>query len=323
MTDFHSAEPPNPAGSHSSTLAMDQALDWLIELEHPNEEQVRQFHQWLAASPLNAQAFEKAQAIWNGPQVALCAQALATPAPKVSRLARLRPHWKPLATAAVLVLGLFSFSNLPLRLQADHLTLVGERQRLQLEDGSKVLLNTNSAFSSQIDDHQRVARLYQGEAFFEIPATLGLPLELDAGPVRASVRDTAFAVRYLDGVAQVQVQRGDIDLRATHADQRIRLKAGESVRVGPQGFEHPAKLDAGKDLAWVEGRLVFENCPLNQVLAELRRYYPGWIVNNNEQLANVAVTGNYRLDQPLDVLRSLAHITSAQLSEFPALVILN
>lgn len=322
MTDFHSAEPPTPAGPHSSTLAMDQALDWLIELEHPNEEQVRQFHQWLAASPLNAQAFEKAQAIWNGPQVAQCALTLAAP-PKVSRLGRLRPHWKPLATAAVLLLGLFSFSNLPLRLQADHLTQVGERQRLQLEDGSKVLLNTNSAFSSDINDHQRVARLYQGEAFFEIPGNRGLPLELDAGPVKASVRDTTFAVRYLDGVAQVQVQRGDIDLRATHADQRLRLRAGESVRVGPQGFDQPARLDADKELAWVQGRLVFENCPLSQVLAELRRYYPGWIVNNNEHLAKVAVTGNYRLDQPLDVVRSLAHITSAQLSEFPALVILN
>ena len=322
MTDFHSAEPPTPAGPHSSTLAMDQALDWLIELDHPNEEQVRQFHQWLAASPLNAQAFEKAQAIWNGPQVAQCALTLAAP-PKVSRLARLRPHWKPLATAAVLLLGLFSFSNLPLRLQADHLTQVGERQRLQLEDGSKVLLNTNSAFSSDINDHQRVARLYQGEAFFEIPGNRGLPLELDAGPVKASVRDTTFAVRYLDGVAQVQVQRGDIDLRATHADQRLRLRAGESVRVGPQGFDQPARLDADKELAWVQGRLVFENCPLSQVLAELRRYYPGWIVNNNEHLAKVAVTGNYRLDQPLDVVRSLAHITSARLSEFPALVILN
>jgi transmembrane sensor len=322
VTDFHSAEPPTPAGPHSSTLAMDQALDWLIELEHPNEEQVRQFHQWLAASPLNAQAFEKAQAIWNGPQVAQCALTLAAP-PKVSRLGRLRPHWKPLATAAVLLLGLFSFSNLPLRLQADHLTQVGERQRLQLEDGSKVLLNTNSAFSSDINDHQRVARLYQGEAFFEIPGNRGLPLELDAGPVKASVRDTTFAVRYLDGVAQVQVQRGDIDLRATHADQRLRLRAGESVRVGPQGFDQPARLDADKELAWVQGRLVFENCPLSQVLAELRRYYPGWIVNNNEHLAKVAVTGNYRLDQPLDVVRSLAHITSARLSEFPALVILN
>jgi transmembrane sensor len=302
---------------------MDQALDWLIVLDSPGEEQTRRFHAWLAADPAHADAFAKAQAIWNGPQVTKCAQNLAARPAKVTVLAHLRPHWKPLATAAVLILGLFSFSNLPMRLQADHLTVIGERQRLQLEDGSKVLLNTNSAFSSTINDQQREARLYQGEAFFEVQPHRGQPLQINAGLVTASVRDTAFAVRYLDGVTQVRVQRGDVDLRATHDDARIRLTAGESIRIGPNGFDRPAKLDAATDLAWVQGRLVFENCPLSQVLAELRRYYPGWIINNNEQLADVAVTGNYRLDQPLDVVRSLAHITSARLKEYPALVILN
>ena len=321
MTDTHRS--PSSPSAQDAASAMDQALDWLIVLGSPDEEQTRQFHAWLAANPLNAQAFAKAQAIWDGPQIAQCAQNLALNPAKVTFLQRLRPHWKPLATAAVLVLGLFSFSNLPMRLQADHLTVVGERQRLQLEDGSQVLLNTDSAFSSTIDDQQRVARLYQGEAFFEVAANRTQPLEIDAGPVKASVRDTAFAVRYLDGIAQVNVQRGDVDLRATHNDARMRLSAGESIRIGPNGFDRPARLDAATELAWVQGRLVFENCPLNQVLAELRRYYPGWIINNNEQLADVAVTGNYRLDQPLDVVRSLAHITSARLQEFPALVILN
>ena len=321
MTDTHRSPAPSPARDPAS--AMDQALDWLIVLGSPSEEQTRQFHAWLAADPLHAEAFARAQAIWDGPHVLQCAQNLAAQPPKVTALSRLRPHWKPLATAAVLILGLFSFSNLPMRLQADHLTVVGERQRLQLEDGSNVLLNTNSAFSSTINDRQRVARLYQGEAFFDVSANRGQPLQIDAGPVKASVRDTAFAVRYLDGVAQVRVQRGDVDLQATRSDARVRLSAGESIRIGPNGFDRPAKLDAATDLAWVQGRLVFENCPLNQVLAELRRYYPGWIINNNEQLADVAVTGNYRLDQPLDVVRSLAHITSARLQEFPALVILN
>lgn len=321
MTDTHRS--PSPATAQDAASAMDQALDWLIVLGSADDEQTRQFHAWLAADPLNAEAFAKAQAIWDGPQVVQCAQSLAAKPAKVTVLKRLRPHWKPLATAAVLILGLFSFSNLPMRLQADHLTVVGERQRLQLEDGSRVLLNTNSAFSSTINERQRVARLYQGEAFFEVAANRGQPLEIDAGPVQASVRDTAFAVRYLDGVAQVNVQRGDVDLRATHNDARVRLSAGESIRIGPNGFDHPAKLDTATDLAWVQGRLIFENCPLDKVLAELRRYYPGWIINTNEQLADVNVTGNYRLDQPLDVVRSLAHITSARLQEFPALVILN
>ena len=62
---------------------------------------------------------------------------------------------------------------------------------------------------------------------------------------------------------------------------------------------------------------------LQALLAELGRYYPGWIINTSERLQNVAVTGNYRLDQPLEAVRSLAHITSARLQEYPALVILN
>ncbi|NBA94648.1 DUF4880 domain-containing protein [Pseudomonas sp. R5(2019)] len=300
---------------------MDEAMDWLIRLQCPTPSDSEAFEHWLDADPTNALAFAQADALWNGVPVQQAALTLQQNH-RSTLLRRLRPHWKPLATAALLVLGLVSFGNVPMRLQADHLTVVGERQRLQLDDGSKVLLNTNSAFSSQIDARQRKARLYQGEAFFEVDDSRQQPLEVLAGPVRASVHDTDFAVRFLDGEAQVRVQRGNVELHA-NTDQRIRLNAGDSIRVGPDGFSQRERLDPAKDLAWVKGRLVFENCPLSQVLAELQRYYPGWIINTNDTLQNVAVTGNYRLDQPLDVVRSLAHITSARLQEYPALVILN
>ncbi|MFC6297613.1 DUF4880 domain-containing protein [Pseudomonas sp. CCM 7893] len=322
MTDPNKLQPHELAHEVLQDTAMDQALDWLIALQCPQPGQQAEFEAWLASDPAHLEAFAKAQAAWGGAPVHSAAVALNAPR-KPSAWRRVKPHWKPLATAAVLLLGLFSFSNLPVRLQADHLTVVGERQRLQLDDGSKVLLNTNSAFSSTINDHQRIARLYQGEAFFEVVANRERPLEIDAGPVRARVSDTTFAVRYLNGEAQVQVQRGDVDLSTTFDDARVRLSAGQSIRIGPKGFGEPARLDASKDLAWVQGRLIFENCPMSEVLAELRRYYPGWIVNNSDRLASVNVTGNYRLDQPLDVVRSLAHITSAKLSEYPALVILN
>ncbi|NWA05097.1 FecR family protein [Pseudomonas gingeri] len=322
MTDSPNLHSPEPARQVLQDNAMDQALDWLIVMECPSAEQRVEFNAWLAADPAHAQAYARASGAWNAEPVIAAAQALqARRRPSLPR--RLRPHWKPLATAAVLLIAIGTYGNLPLRLQADHLTVVGERQHLQLEDGSKVLLNTNSAFSSSFTEQRHVARLYKGEAFFEVSGQREHPLEVDAGPVQASVRDTAFAVRYLNGEAQVQVERGDVDLRTRDDSARLRLSAGNSVRIGPHGFGRPEKLDVQKDLAWVQGRLVFENCPMSQVLAELRRYYPGWIVNNNEQLAQVAVTGNYRLDKPLDVVRSLAHITSARVSEYPALVILN
>lgn len=305
-----------------SNAAMDQALSWLIELEGADDALQVRFQEWLNADPEHARAFEKARTLWSSQPVRHAAENIAPPR-KRSAWQRALPHWKPLATAAVLLLGLFSFSNLPLRLQADHLTVVGERQRLELTDGSKVLLNTDSAFSSQVGEKQRSARLYQGEAFFDVTLKPGLPLEIEAGPVRMSANSTAFSVRYLNGVAQVHVQRGAVDVHATHGDSSLSLGAGDSFRVGPDGFGQREKLDPVRDLAWVQGRLIFNNSPLSDVLAELRRYYPGWIVSTNAQLDRVAVTGNYRLDNPLDVVRSLAQITSASLHEMPALVILN
>lgn len=317
--DLHRA--CNIAEEVLSDSVMDQALTWLIELDGSDAQQQARFQAWLAADSAHREAFAKVQAIWHSKPVALAAVELNASQP--SRWRRLRSRWIPVATAAMLLIGVFSFSNLGLRLQADHLTVVGERQRLQLDDGSKVLLNTNSAFSSDVTGKSRVAKLLQGEAFFEVPVSQGQPLEVQAGAVSMRTNDSAFAVRYLDGIAQIQVQRGALDVRAPQGNDAVKLAGGDSIRVGPEGFSHRQKLDPGKDLAWIQGRLVFDNCPMGEVLAELRRYYPGWIVNTNSKLESVAVTGNYRLDNPMDVLRSLAHITSSQLHELPALVILN
>lgn len=305
---------------------MDQALDWLVTLECADVDEHARFQAWHDACPGNARAFAKAQAIWNSQTVHATAMALDRPA-RPSVLRRLRPHRKPLATAAVLLLGLFNFSNLPVRLQADHLTIVGERQRLQLADGSSILLNTNSAFSSEFDAGRRHARLYQGEAYFDVPGAApvdtGAALEVEAGPIRMHANGTEFSVRYLDGVAQVNVQRGAVDVRAIRGNAQLSLAAGESVKVGPAGFGQREKLDPAKDMAWVQGRLIFVDCPLGQVLNELRRYYPGLIINPNGTLNQVAVTGNYRLDDPLNVVRSLAHVTSASLHELPSMLVIN
>ena len=319
---FRTERPQSLAQDVLSDSAMDQALTWLIELEGADPRQQERFEAWLLADPAHARAFEKAQAIWNSQTVQHAAATLQSPR-KPSGWQRLRPHWKPLAMAAVLLLGLFNFSDLPLRIQADHLTVVGERQRLELADGSKVLLNTDSAFSSHLDGSQRVAHLYRGEAYFNVALDPNAPMEIEAGPIRMSANSTEFSVRYLNGEARVQVQRGALDVSAIRGDSRVSLGAGDSVRVGPSGFAHRERLDPSRDLAWVQGRLIFDNSPLGEVLAELRRYYPGWIINTNPALDRIIVTGNYKLDNPLNVVRSLAHITSASVHELPSVVLIN
>ena len=165
---------------------MDEALDWLVRLQCADAADTQAFEAWLSAAPENAEAYVEAEALWNGTPLHQAATQMHQQQRRSWR-GRLRSHWKPLATAAVLLVGLFTVGNLPTRMQADHLTVVGERQRLQLEDGAKVLLNTNSAFASDRREGRQVARLLQGEAYFQIPEGALLPLEVEAGPDRKSV----------------------------------------------------------------------------------------------------------------------------------------
>ena len=173
MTDTHKSAAPDPAHEVLQDSAMDQALDWLITLECASDEQKIVFEQWLNADPAHARAFAKANAIWNGQPVVEAAQTLQTRR-KPGVLRRISRHWKHVAAAAVLVLTVGSYTNVPLRLQADHLTVVGERQRLQLEDGSKVLLITNSAGSSSTLTHPAFTACSHGVLIFDAGGRLAL-----------------------------------------------------------------------------------------------------------------------------------------------------
>lgn len=303
--------------------SLDQALDWLLQLEDADDACRARFADWLAASPANAAAFQHAQRCWQSPALATAAARLEG---RRQDAPRPRRHWRrTLAVAAslLLVAGITLQSDLLLRLRADHFTAVGQRQSLQLADGSRVLLNTGTALSSRIDERQRVTHLHRGEAYFDIARDSSRPFEITAGPMRVSVRGTAFAVRYLGDEAEVSVERGEIEVRSRSNDTRVHLGSGDSIRVGPNGFGNRVNGATAAQLAWVQGRLVFDDRPLREVLDELRRYYPGWIISGNPRLDDFRITGNYRLSEPMEVMRSLAQVTSAQLYEYPALLILN
>ncbi|MDD0844690.1 FecR family protein [Pseudomonas sp. Gutcm_11s] len=315
--------PSQPSAANTESLS--QALDWLIRLDDADAATRNEFETWLSASEDNARAYRQASQMWGSPLLDVAASGLQQ-VNQQRQLRRRRVTRRAASSAAALLLCIAAVlqSDLPERMQADHITAVGQRQHLQLADGSRVLLNTDTALASRMDDYHRSTRLLYGEAYFDVAHDHSRPFEVDAGPVQVSVRGTAFAVRYLDDEAEVSVERGEVALRTPRNDASVSLGAGDSIRVGPDGFgPRRHNTQSQPQLAWVQGRLMFENCPLREVLAELRRYYPGWIVSTDERLADLNVTGNYRLDDPVGAMRSLAQVTSAQLHELPRVLILD
>ncbi|OYD81996.1 iron dicitrate transport regulator FecR (plasmid) [Azospirillum brasilense] len=316
------------------SLPLEQALDWFIRLqaEDAGEECRQACAAWCAADPRNARAWALAQDMWASPLLTEALEATAVSATAVPDTAvpdtaprdaapalPLRPsrRSRPLgrramawAAAVLVAVGLGLAADLPLRLQADHRTATGVQERLQLADGSRVLMDTGTALATDVEGEERRTRLLRGAAFFEVTPDPARPFRVAAGPAVVTVVGTAFAVRYLDDRVTVTVRHGTVDV-ARSGGPAVRLRAGEEVVVTASGVgaEHPADLSAA--LGWVDGRLVFEDRPLGEVLDELDRYHPGLIMVP-DSLADRRITGNYRLDDPVRTATALAGLVRAE-----------
>ncbi|MHA6196759.1 FecR family protein [Pseudomonas wadenswilerensis] len=245
---------------------------------------------WCEEDPAHQHAFVEARRLWQ------LSGHLQAP------IARRRAVW-PWATAALLLVALGSGLVRQQAWDADYRTALGEQRRIELADGSHILLDSDSAVDVSLGEKQRDIVLRKGEALFEVAHDPQRPFRVAAGELSATALGTRYAVRRQEDATQVTVAQGRVAVQDSHAS--ITLGAGEQVswQEGALAGKHP--VDASKALAWQHGRLVFEMTPLPEVLAELQRYRPGYLLIGDDSLRALKVSGTFRLDRLDDALDTL------------------
>ncbi|MEM9683101.1 MAG: FecR domain-containing protein, partial [Pseudomonadota bacterium] len=151
-----------------------------------------------------------------------------------------------------------------------------------------------------------------GEAFFEVAHDPDRPFDVTGGDASVRVLGTTFTVRAEKDAATVTVLEGRVAVSGTaEPDQPSQLTAGERIRISDGSPGVTTRIDPAMAFAWIEGRLIFRDRPLGEVVEELGRYHSGWIVIANNQLRSHAVSGNYRLEDPVTTAAALANAASA------------
>jgi len=97
-------------------------------------------------------------------------------------------------------------------LASDYRTGKVEQRQVTLADGSHIFLNTNSAISMNISDHQRRFTLLRGEAYFEIEADTGRPAVVISHRGETQLLGTAFNVAQQGEDTVVTVATGTVDV---------------------------------------------------------------------------------------------------------------
>ena len=110
-------------------------------------------------------------------------------------------------------------------------------------------------------------------------------------------------------VVEGRVAVGPASSTQNHSPRFIELKADQQIRVAEaQWPAMPVMVDAQRAAAWLHGRIVFDNEPLERVVAEFNRYTAKPIEITTPALRNLQVSGVFATDDPetfIAFLRSL------------------
>lgn len=200
-------------------------------------------------------------------------------------------------------------------------TAIGERRSVILEDGSEIVLNTDSdAIVSMADDRREVI-LSKGEAFFDVVHEQDKPFTVVAGTHTVTVLGTEFnvyrknrretTVAVFDGHvglhrSEDQMSADTIHNRVSTPDQVV-LQAGEVASVTSGGDVVAEAPLTSRSLAgaWRNGRLSFIDATLERMVDELNRYSPRPIVIRDGQAMRLRVSAVVDLDQIEQVIDQL------------------
>lgn len=288
-----------------------QAAQWLMRLHpaaEPGDAERRACLAWRASDPRHELAWQRAQHI-DG-QFADIPSMLGKAA--LGR-APVRQRRQAITKLALLVAaapaGMLAYRQLPVAAwQAAYRTATGERRSMQLADGSRVQMNTGTAFDVEYDDARRLLLLHEGELLVETardPQALSRPLSIRTADGRVRALGTRFCVRCGDGWSEVAVFDGAVEAAAGGgvAVKRI-IGAGEQVRFSAAGLGDTEPLLAHR-ADWVDGILHADDQPLADFSAELARHRRGWI-RCDPAVAALRISGSFQLDDTDGVLQALA-----------------
>lgn len=182
----------------------------------------------------------------------------------------------------------------------DYRTATGERQRLELADGTVLQLNTQTTVDVDFDDHQRLITLRRGEILVDSghdPQHRPLRVVSEQGVMEAL--GTRFLVRQRDGRTQLSVFEGAV--LVTPSNQRV--DAGQQILFDGR---NPSSTTPAReqDSQWTRGQLIVEEMPLRDFLGELGRYRSGWL-RCQDAVAPLLISGTFQLGNTDAILAAL------------------
>ena len=151
----------------------------------------------------------------------------------------------------------------------------GGEYLLTLSDGTMIYLNSESTLSFPVKFQGKERKVYlTGEAYFKVAKNTEHPFVVTAGELEVLVTGTTFGVRAYKDEKDIQttLESGQVTVRVEGKSVKLVPNKQVLFNKSTMGLE-VRDVDVDLYLAWADGRLVYDNCPLEKILTDLGRWY--------------------------------------------------
>ena len=250
-----------------------------MEMDHPDRSR---FEAWLLENPAHQAAYQEvervSQKLSSIHEVDQLSAALKHQN-KTKRSSRLKTTVTALSVFLFASVGLVGYQHWQAQpvLHMAAISNVREIKTQQLEDGSKIIINSKSDLEITYYRDKRVAKLKRGEVIFEVARDENRPFIVDSGTTKVTVLGTRFAVNHLKNLVRVSVDHGRV--RVESQDSAGNVLAQPVILNGHQVAEviqhsQPRKVDRAYEdgFSFEEGIISFDNADLTEIAETIARY---------------------------------------------------
>jgi len=166
-------------------------------------------------------------------------------------------------------------------------------RKVELPDGTTVFLKPNSRIALMTDFAEDPMRriLLDGEAFFAVAKRPGQDFAVrSANGFEVKVLGTRFNLRFEGEKQEVVLTEGKLSIE--NAQAKVLLSPGQKATYAPdqKAFE-TSPVDTLHYVSWIRGQIHFSDCRLEEVAAQMNRYYGTGALKIPVRAKNLLFTG--------------------------------
>ena len=302
----------------------DDASVWIARLDRNlTKSEKIELQRWLAQDAENGKALMQLAQLWDKmDRLSLLSEIFQVQPQKKNRTLRygLAASFLFICLGAFLQIQFATEKGTSEWPESTYQSAVGEQRKIFLDDGSTLILNTDSQVQVIYSTKQRLLLLNRGEIHIDVAHDTSRPLRVVANDKVVQAVGTAFDVRLLNSKVKVWVTEG----RVAVADNKhisnpaamekeplnnlnLFISKGEKAILSSlsQEVEKISDGEMTAQLSWQQGNIVFRGETLDEAVLEFNRYSDKAFVIQDPSLKQIRIAGVFKIGDTPSLLSTL------------------